>query len=142
MSGLASARTLGKVNVLLPLPTSGSFAGTDSKGSFLLPWGPRRWLLGFMSDKERIEVYSVKPYLEGYMVRLKAYRPGVGCWYSTVQWFSSKDDAKVFVYLLRYGMAPWTASQLVMGQAGKTPGCTSTSTTPPHEKTYRERFGQ
>ncbi len=55
----------------------------------------------------------------------------------SVQFFLDLRDAIDYMHLLRYGVPPWTASILITGQAmaGKEPS------TPPHEKTYRERFG-
>ena len=91
-----------------------------------------------MSDEEEIKEYSVGVHLEGYMVRLRVLSSS-GCCYSSIQWFLSKDDARTCMFLLQAGMAPWTVYQLVMGRTEKQG---AHPTYPPHEKTYRERFGQ
>ena len=81
-----------------------------------------------MSSKE----YFIDPCGGEYMVKYR--EPGIEC---SIQLFTDQTDANDFMVLLRYGVAPWTASMLITGQSkvGKE------FSPPPHEKTYRERFG-
>ena len=78
--------------------------------------------------------YYVEDYHDGYMVKLDHDDKT-----SSLQWFWSHSDADTFMFLLRYGVAPWTAYQLVMGEPSN--AASNPTTDPPHEKTYRERFG-
>ncbi len=85
-----------------------------------------------MSTEEKAE-YFIECCVDGYMVKLKLEATT-----ASLQWFRSHHDARTFKNLLQAGVAPWTGYQLVMGE---TPGVKDHPTYPPHEKTYKERFG-
>ncbi len=85
---------------------------------------------------DRAKKYFIEAHVDGYMVKCTLEQnQGI----ASVQWFLSKDDAETYMFLLQTGMAPWAVYQLVLGE----PSARSDHPTyPPHEKTYRERFGQ